>query len=356
MKHATPPLLSFSDGSRVTAADWRRRRDELAGAIIAHEYGGMPPEPERTTFELLSKSAARGANGIGRESWEVRVELEGGTLSWLLELWVPGGKGPFPVVLDGDGCWRYYTDAVMTGIVERGCIAAAFNRTAVAADNKERYRHTGIYRLLPDATFGALSAWAWGYHRCVDVLEKLDIVRGDQIAVTGHSRGGKTVLLAGATDERIAVTNPNDSGTGGSGLNRLKGPGAEVVEDFFRSGNIFWFGPGFADYRGRDGELPYDQHFLHAMVAPRGLLVNEAHGDVWANPIGSYLSCLAAREVYELLGDGDAIGWSIREGGHGHTPADYEALMDFIDVRFFGKAPARGFQRTVYCDSDSALG
>ncbi len=240
-------------------------------------------------------------------------------------------------------------------MIARGAIAASFNRTAMAADNGERHRQTGLYRIFPEASFGVLAAWAWGYHRCVDALGTLGFVRSDQIAITGHSRGGKTVLLAGATDERIALTNPNDSGTGGSGLNRLKGRGAEVIDDFFRSGNIFWFGKGFAEHRNRDAELPYDQHYLHALIAPRALLVNEAHGDAWANPPGSYAACLAAREAYELLGARDAIGWSFREGAHGHTPEDFDALLDFVDLRFSGKRPVRGFQREVFCDLDAQL-
>jgi hypothetical protein len=296
------------------------------------------------------------AGGVGFHTYEVRCVFDGrGELSFTLQLWIPRGEGPFPVVLDGDGCWRYFNDEIIGRVLDRGAIAASFNRTDFAADNKERYRETGLYRLFPDATFGALSAWAWGYHRCVDVLESLDFVRSDAIAITGHSRGGKTVLLAGATDERIAVTNPNDSGTGGSGLNRLKCEGAEMVDDFFRSGNIFWFAKGFADYRHRDTELPYDQHFLHALVAPRGLLVHEAHGDRWANPPGSYAACQAALEVYTMLGKPDEIGWTIREGRHGHLPGDFESLLDFLDPRFFGRETVRGFQRQVYCDLDSEL-
>ena len=354
MKTATPELLAFADGRPVTRADWPQRRRELRAAIVEHEYGGMPPVPKLTTAETLCISTIRSEGGVGYHTYEVRCALDGGgELSFPLNLWVPPGDGPFPVVLDGDGCWRYFDDRIVRCVLARGAIAASFNRTTVAADNKDRYRETGIYRAYPDASFGALAAWAWGYHRCVDVLEGLPFVRSDRIAVTGHSRGGKTVLLAGATDERIAMTNPNDSGAGGSGLNRLKGAGAEVIEDFLRSGNIFWFGAGFAEFRGRDGKLPYDQHFLHALVAPRALLVNEAHGDIWANPPGSYAACLAARRAYDLLGAGDALAWSFREGGHGHTPADYEALLDFVDVRFFERTAVRGFQRPVYCDLDA---
>ncbi len=350
MKAATPRLLESADGRSVAAGDWRARRAELR-IIVEHEYGGMPPEPARTTPVLLCASRA------GFCTYEVRCGLDtGGELSFLMNLWVPAGEGPFPVILNGDGCWRYFDDDIVARVLARGCAAASFNRTALAADNKESYRETGLYRAYPGASFGALAAWAWGYHRCVDALGALDFLRADQIAITGHSRGGKTVLLAGATDERIALTNPNDSGAGGSALNRLKGKGAERIDDFVRSGNIFWFGPGFAEYRHRDAALPYDQHFLHALVAPRALLVSEAYGDLWANPSGSYAACLAAREVYDLLGCRDAIGWAFREGAHGHTAQDFEALLDFVDVRFGGKAVLRGFQREVFCDFDGESG
>jgi hypothetical protein len=269
-------------------------------------------------------------------------------LSLTLSLWRPPGEGPFPVVLDGDGCWRYFDDEVVRQIVARGNIAASFDRTEAAADNQETFRDTGLYRLFPEAAFGVLSAWAWAYHRCIDALASLEDVRGDGMAITGHSRGGKTVLLAGATDPRIAITNPNDSGIGGSGLNRMKARGSEVVDSFFGSGNIFWFGQGFAAYRHCDGELPYDQHFLHALVAPRGLLVTEAYEDDGANPPGSYAACQAARLVYERLGEPEAIGWAVREGGHAHTPTDYEALLDFMDRRLHGRPVRRDFQRPLF--------
>ncbi len=350
MKTPAPLLLELADGRPVAAGDWGRRRSELRAAILEHEYGGLPPAPRRTSAVLLCRSST------GFHTYEVRCELDGGAeLSFVLNLSVPPGEGPFPVVLNGDGCWRYFNDDIVARVIGRGCIAASFNRTAVAADNKELYRGTGLYRAYPDASFGALAAWAWGYHRCVDALLTLGFVRPEQIAITGHSRGGKAVLLAGATDERIALTNPNDSGTGGSGLNRLKGGGAEVIDDFFRSGNIFWFGRGFAEHRHRDAELPYDQHYLHALVAPRALLVDEARGDRWANPPGSYAACLAARGVYELLGARESIGWSFREGGHGHTGEDFDALLDFVDARFRGKAVLRGFQREVFVDLDGEL-
>lgn len=356
MIDVTPDLLTFADGSPVDARDWARRRVELYDAIIPHEYGGMPPAGVQTQVLRRAHSNIRHWPGISYSTYEVRTRFaDDRELSLTLAVWRPPGEGPFPVVLDGDGCWRYLNDDVVWRILARGNIAASFDRTEAAADNRDTYRDTGLYRLHPQATFCVLSAWAWAYHRCIDALVSLEDVRADGIAVTGHSRGGKTALLAGATDERIAVTNPNDSGIGGSGLNRLKAHGSEKVDSFFGSGNIFWFGQSFAEHRHRDAELPYDQHFLHALVAPRLLLVTEAYEDAGANPPGSYAACQAGRSVYALLDRPDAIGWSVREGGHAHTPTDYDALLDFMDRHIHGRALQRDFQRTLFPDLEALL-
>ncbi|MEW6755618.1 MAG: hypothetical protein AB1505_32275 [Candidatus Latescibacterota bacterium] len=351
-----PDLLTHGDGSPVTPATWGRRRQELLEAIIPHQYGGMPPSSVATRALLLCSQTLRTEGGLRYQTYEVRTAFPGGQeVSLVLKAWVPPGDGPFPVVLSGDGCWRYFDDGIVRQVTARGSIAASFDRTGAAADNRGIYRDTGLYRVFPDAQFGALAAWAWAYHRCVDALCGLELVRAAQIAITGHSRGGKAVLLAGATDERIAITNPNDSGIGGSGLNRWKAEGSEVVDDFIRVGSIFWFGPGWAQYQHRDRELPYDQHFLHALVAPRGLLVGEAYGDPGANPPGSYAACQAARAVYGMLGAPEKLGWAVREGVHGHFASDFEALLDFVDWHFHQRRGVRHFQREAYPDLDALL-
>src|ERR1700689_3728080 len=56
-----------------------------------------------------------------------------------------------------------------------------------------------------------------GLPRVIDFLETTYFVDKDKIIVTGHSRGGKAALLAGALDERVALTVPNGSGAGGGG-------------------------------------------------------------------------------------------------------------------------------------------
>jgi len=355
MIKVTPDLLRFDDGRPVDAASWQERRGELHRAIVPHEYGGMFPSGQATEAVLRARSGVQSMPGCVNATYTVRTTFASGAeLCFTLTLLIPPGKGPFPVVLEGDGCWRYFDDEVAARVVARGNIAARFDRTEAAADNKDLYRETGLYCIFPESRIGVLPAWAWAYHRAVDALLTMPEVRSDAIAITGHSRGGKTVLLAGATDQRIALTNPNGSGIGGAGLNRLKAAGSETVDAFF-SGNIFWFGDGFKAHRNRDAELPYDQHYLHALVAPRLLLVTDAYEDHPANPPGTYAACLAAREVWKLLGAPQNIGWVIREGQHAHTLADFEALLDFMDMHLHQREAPRQFQRRLFPDLGELL-
>lgn len=351
-----PDLLTLQDGNSVTALNWSRRRAELSDAIVSSEYGGMPPIGRVCEPLLFSSIRVRSWEGVMYETYEVRTTFADGEEHRIkLSLWIPPGEGPFPVLLYGDGCWCMLREEFVQQALDRGNIVAVFDRTEAAADNSECYRRTGLYRLYPDASFGALSAWAWAYHRCVDALQKMPNVRADAIAISGHSRGGKAVLLAGAIDERIALVNPNNSGIGGAGLNHWKVDGSETVDSFFRSGNIFWFGNSFAEHRHRDGQLSYDQHFLLAMVAPRPLLLTEAYEDHAANPAGTYVACRATRPVYALLDRPAHIGWAFREGGHAHSAPDFLALLDYMDVHLHDRTVSRNFQRDLFPEIHSVL-
>jgi endo-1,4-beta-xylanase len=188
----------------------------------------------------------------------------------------------------------------------------------------------------------------------VDVLTSLDFIDCEKIAVTGHSRGGKTALLAGATDERIAVVAPNGSGAGGAPIWRWKAERAEHMEDT-RSSIPYWFGPELWQYIDRESELPFDQHFLTSMVAPRPLLFSEGLADLWCNPSGTRQTYAATQEVYRFLGAEDCIGIHYRPGGHNHGPADWKALLDFMDRQFRGIAGEPDFDRNPYPDMPPAF-
>ncbi len=328
------------DGTPVaTPRQWNARREEITHQLLPVVYGAMPPAPASTTGVALHASTVRRLGGARLLSYRVRVD---GRHAFLLRVFVPDAAGPFPVLLHGDGCWHYATDDVLATVLARGYAFAQFNRLEVAPDVPDTALCAEEQALLfgaalPEEGFGAIAAWAWAYHRAVDVLLQLPFLQPGAIAAVGHSRGGKAALLAGATDARIAVTSANNSGAGGAGCWRWRGTGAEGLRDI-TTAFPHWFGPALAGYAEREHALPFDQHLLKALVAPRALLTTEALDDLWANPQGSWQTHRAAQEVYRFLGAPERIAIGNRAGGHDHAPEDWQRLLDFCDAQLRGDA------------------
>lgn len=336
------------DGTRMqTAEDWQAQRTNLLNLVVGMEYGGMPPRPEQVRVEYLCDYGRGTPEKPRQNTLRIHCGTQEHPFSFILTLYIPAGEGDMPVVLTGDGCWMSMSNAVIEEITSRGMIAARFNRLELATDRRDAPRDHGLYTVYPrQTTFSALAAWAWGYHRAMDAIEQLDYCDASRVAITGHSRGGKTVLLAGATDERFYLVNPNDSGAGGAGCFRYNMDASdapegmdkrnETLEDLMRA-IPYWFAPVMHGYVGHEDQLPFDQHMLKACVAPRFLLQTEARGDTWANPKGSYQTLLAAREVYKLLGAEDHIAAFYREGGHAHRYEEFVQLLDFFTACLKGE-------------------
>lgn len=341
-RYTLPELLRFTDGRPVTSpAEWRARRGELLAMLQELAFGHLPPAPARVSAYFLHEYDLSPEEQIAGKIYRITAEPYG--LSLLVKVITPHASGPFPVIIDGDEGWRYLTNEVQCTVARRGYALALFHRVEIAPDNGANARDFGLYTACPEGDFGALAAWAWGYHRVVDFVLGLEHIDSARIAVTGHSRGGKAALLAGATDERIALTAPNNSGCGGSGCLRYPDDGGERLANILRA-FPYWFSPRLADYIGREQELPFDLHSLKALVAPRALLTTEALGDLWASPRGTWLTHAATREVYRFLEAEDALGIYYREGQHEHSLSDWKTLLDFADARFFGKPALRDFQ------------
>jgi hypothetical protein len=341
-----PDPFLRADGTRLKKPDeWPQQRKALLAAVLHYEYGPLPPVSDNVTAKELS---SKRIEATGATEKELLLSMgPNHAIQTHVILTIPDGKGPFPAIIRGDLGWGRVAAAIVEHIVKRGYILADFSRVEIAPDSAER---KGVYEAYPDYQGGRLAAWAWGYHRVLDYLSTLDVVDKKHIAVTGHSRGGKTALLAGATDERIALTVPNNSGCGGAGCYRLQADKSEDIAAITKN-FPFWFDPHFTDFIGKIDRLPFDQHTVKALVAPRSLLSTEALKDLWANPKGTQQSYTAAKEVFDFLGAGDGIGIVFRPGGHEQNADDWNVLLDFADRQFFGKKVERRFDDLAFPDT-----
>jgi len=399
-----PDPFETLDGESVeTREDWEDRRRELKRLVRHYVYGYAPDAPEidatvEETDNVLDGSATLREVTIGF------ADLPEDAPTITLAVFLPADRdGAVPTVLALNAFGNHATvpdeavtttptvgedatapdtqehdtapDAQEHGADERGvmedywcveyvlergygfatCHSADIDPDDDAAEGIRPY-FDGDLSGPPGTEWGTLAAWAWGLQRCVDYLRSDgaarsdDAVLDDGIAVIGHSRCGKAALLAGATDERIGLVVPHQSGTGGLALARENGQESvgDITEMF-----PHWFADTFSAAAGQVGRLPVDQHLLAALVAPRPLIDTEGARDYWANP-GRALDALeAADPVYEFLGveglTGDeplygddeiseeTVGRLLqyrRETEHTLNRGYWSAILDFADVHF----------------------
>lgn len=142
-----------------------------------------------------------------------------------------------------------------------------------------------------------------------------------RLGVTGCSRNGKGALTAGAFDERIKLTVPQEPGAGGAASWRIsdaqKAAGKNVQTLTQIVGENVWFRSEFSQFGKVSDKLPLDQHMVAALCAPRALLFLENTSMEWLSPVSSWITANAAHKVWEALGIPDKMGFS-QIGGHNH--------------------------------------
>jgi len=389
-----PDPLVMLDGRPVTSRlQWfNERRPELKELFSRFMYGPIPPKPEKVRWkvEAVYKDYL---NGLGVLKL-VSITF-GDTNAPSIDLLIAEPrqhKQPVPVFLAMNFCgnhavigdpripvtrgWVYNncagcqngqateagrgsqaSDWPVEEILRRGYALATFCSSDVDSDRADV--SDGVYAWLeakegrtgPRTTHdrGTIAAWAWGFHRCVDYLVQDKSIDGRHIAAVGHSRNGKTALLATAFDDRIAMAIPVQAGCGGTAPSRgTVGESVKQINDRFQH----WFNAAYKSFNTTTDQLPFDQHCLVALCAPRPVLFPNAEADQWANPQGQFEVLRAADPVYRFLKAGgldatempatghlvsSTLGYFIRPGNHSLKPIDWAAFLDFAD-RHFGKS------------------
>lgn len=318
-----PSPLEGEDGGRIgTATRWNRRRAAIRAEFARIMYGELPPRPEAVRFELR-RECDDAIDGIAIRR-EIRIHLEQGRKHHCIDvLWyLPKSvKEPVPAIVGmnfrGNHACSPEPDVFppeffpLDEPVERGSqtgrwcfrqlvesgfsVATAFrgdlfpDRADGRADSvfpavpRSRRADAGASRTDRDQRMGvrlcanARTSGNRPAHRPPPDLGARPLPARQDRAVGSRQR----------TAFRRVVS--NDSGCCGAALSRRNfGETVGRITQMFP----WWFQKELDRYAGCEAELPFDQHFLLALAAPRPVLVASATEDLWADPRGEFLSAV----------------------------------------------------------------
>lgn len=382
--YTLPDPLTFNNGRPVrNVKDWKRRRPEILQLFANDVYGRNPQSPRALRYEVFDTDE-HALNGLAVRK-QVTIyfsDKKDGPKEDVL-LYIPAAsKKPVPVILTLNlfGNQSVINDpGVKLGTIWTG---KTHERQQAGKDSRGRYKGFEVEKILshgygfaticygdiePDFNggiaygirplffgsgqsqpksdeWGAIGAWSYGLSRAMDYLEKEKAVDPHRVAIMGHSRLGKTVLWAGAMDQRFAMVLASCSGEAGASLARRNY--GETVQDLVNT-FPYWFCINFQKYAKNVSQLPVDMHELIALLAPRPVYITGAEEDRWADPKGEFLACVGAGPVYRLLGVQGlgtdqmpplnqpimhTIGYHYRTGKHEVTAFDWDQFLKFADM------------------------
>jgi len=382
--YTLPDPLTFQNGTKVRSAeDWPRRRTEILGLFEGNVFGRSPKAPASTNYKVfdIDKNALSGKATRKQVTIYFSPKSDGPKEDVLI--YIPNSaKKPVALILSlnfsGNQAviddpavklgtvWDRTTHQPETAkedsrgkdknfevekVLDRGYGFATINYQDIEPDFDGGIAHgirplfykSGQTEPAPD-DWGAIGAWSHGLSRAMDYLEKDKDVDSGRVAVMGHSRLGKTVLWAGAQDQRFAMVLASCPGEGGASLARRNyGETIRNLVDRFP----FWFAANLKKYADDPNQLPVDMHELIALSAPRPVYVTGAEDDKWADPKGEFLALVAAGPVYQLLGAQGlgteqmpalnqpiqhTLAFHYRTGKHEVTDFDWEQFLKFADT------------------------
>jgi hypothetical protein len=381
--YTLPDPLKLNNGQPVNdSKTWfEKRRPEIIAMFESQQYGRAPGRPADETFEVYDKGTPVFDGKAIRKQITIHLSKDPTWPTIDLLVYLPAAaKKPVPMFLsinfgavqnavDDPGIkpqevWDAKTNTKIPPIaahnfgrlsieplLDAGFGVATFYYGDVDPDYpagfangiRARYLRAGHAQLAPDE-WGSIAAWGWGMSRVQDYFETDKSIDARRVAIHGVSRLGKTVMWAGAHDQRFAVVIASCSGEGGAALSR-RNYGETIAHLTAPTRYPYQFAENYAKYAGFPDTAPMDAHMLVALIAPRPVLLQTGSTDSWSDPKGEFLAAVAAEPVYKLLGkdglDTDVwpaakqpilhdIGYYMHEGGHGMVPTDWAIYIEFL--------------------------
>ncbi|WP_062063520.1 glucuronyl esterase domain-containing protein [Cellvibrio sp. OA-2007] len=323
-----PNPFIFMDGTPVlTKKQWPCRRAEIAAQAQAYELGEKPPAPQQVAGSVSS----------GKISVIVRDKDKQIAFDALITL-PSTGVAPYPAII-GIGNSYLNNDELS----RQGIAVIQFPNNLLGEQHNGQSRGKGLFYEIygSDHRASAMMAWAWGVSRLLDVLHNTSntIIDPQRVGVTGCSRNGKGALIAGAFDERLALTIMQESGSGGAASWRISdaqlasGQNVQTLRQIVTE-NV-WFTEQFKIFSEAANKLPFDHHSVMGLIAPRGLLVVENTGMEWLGNQSTYTTAVVAREIWKALGAADNMGVT-QVDGHNHCqlPASQQPAVNAFVEKF----------------------
>ena len=293
--YTLPDPLVLKNGKLVASANvwWKQRRQEIVNDYETFVFGRVPKNTPKVKFELgeVDKIALDGnaikqtiTGHIDNAAYPAAMPVIN------LVLYLPAkANGPVPLMVIASSNTKGNNETIKL-LINAGWAIAYFDTNGVQADNGAGLSE-GIIGLVNQGKlrgpedWGVLRAWSWGLSRALDYFMTDKAINPKQIGIEGHSRWGKTALLAGAMDQRWAIVFASCSGSGGASLEKRNF--GENLDLIAAENEYHWMAPNFIKYGGNWKAFPVDAHEMMALVTPRPLFVTVEHKTSgptpWAN-------------------------------------------------------------------------
>jgi hypothetical protein len=301
-----PDPFKFMDGTRMTRKDqWECRRAEINALAQEFLYGRLPPKPESCTGTLSgTKLTIKVTDGGKSGSFDVTINKP------------TTGTAPYPALIGT--CMNNLGSPLGLGIatIDFPCLTVG-SETRGQGVFFTIYGQNNLYK-----NNGNLITHAWGVDRLIDVLETMVQQTGidpTRLAVTGCSRHGKSALAIGAFCERIALTLPQESGSGGAGSYRMAEDIGSTVQRLSSTvSEAAWLSTAANQFTSAVTKLPLDQHEIVALCAPRPILIIDNTEYVWLCEKCNVGCAYASKKVWDALGITEKFGFAQALTTHGH--------------------------------------